>query len=408
MGFRDDGDATRARADALQRELDDALRELGRLQLSQLETSVEAETLRKRVAELERSRATLPPVRQKSGKSAVLILVLMVVAMGAAVAYLRSSTDHTRAEAERQMAEATARQAELQARREADRRREEEARRAAEPTPAPEAEPAVAPQTPPRPTRHVELSFPAKVKTVTGKALRRGARCTIQAGLDSDGATLDAEVDVTCGDEVLYRWADPLGSGMQMRDCSVGETPGPGGSFLHRLTCSDLGARTGRPQLSLDTEGRSAVVWSEGAPSFRVELTVSGDGRTPGPPLAMQDEGGAAADSFAAVEKVARVASVTGTAPVARGASCRIRVEPRAGGQNCRAELRCGTTALYGNRSSNGFNHCVVEDGSFVRVVDDRTTSQGGDPRLTFDLPARRLVVGDDDPMWEATLTLAR
>lgn len=413
MGFRDDRDASRARAEALQRELDDALKELGRLQISQLEASEEAEALRRRVAELEKTRAAMPQPAggNRGARSIALLLVVLLVALGGVVAFLRSSTDHTRARAELEAMNARlqverareeARRAEEQA-----RLAEEEARRAAAQAPVP-AEPVPSQtQVSVSVRRRIELTWPAKVVRAQGK-LRRGARCAVQARLESTGASLDAEVDVTCGDEVLYRWADPLGSGMQMRDCSVGETPGPGGTFLHRLTCSDLGARTGRPQMSLDTEAHTAAVWSEGAPSFRVELAVSGDGSTPGPPLVFQDGEGADAVAFAVVDRAARVTSVTGTAPVARGASCRVRIEPRAGNQNCRAEVRCGTSVLYGSRASNGFNVCELDGGAFVSVRDDRTTAQGGDPRLTFELASGRLVVGDDDPTWEATLTLAR
>lgn len=417
MGFRDEDDATRARAEALQRELDDALRELGRMQISEREATAEAETLRGRVAELEKAQALLsPPAKPalpKRPSAGVRPLVMLAVVLLAALGGVLFVQDQKRQEqadaaAARRAVEmaAIARISEQQ--REA--RAAEEQRRAAE---VAEPEPEVAAETeesspaPERPMRHVEIEWPAKVLRAEGKSLRRGARCTVQASLESDGAEhLNASVDVTCGDEVLYRWADSLGSGMQMRDCNVGETPGSAGVFLHTLTCSDLGARTGRPQLSLDTEGHSAVVWREAAPTFRVELAVSGDGRAPGPPLGVQNEGAAAA--FAPVVRTARVTNVSGSAPVARGAACEVRVEPRPGNQNCRTVLRCGTAILYGNRSSNGFNACELADGAFVRVRDDHTTAEGGDPRLDFDLAAGRIVVGDDDPTWEATLQLGR
>jgi hypothetical protein len=230
----------------------------------------------------------------------------------------------------------------------------------------------------------------------------------VQARLESGGASLDAAVDVTCGDEVLYRWSQPLGSGMQMRDCSLGESAGPDDTFLHRLTCSDLGARTGRPQLSLDTGGHTAAIWSEAAPSFRVELAVSGDGRAPGPALAVGDTG-AGSPSFAPMDLPARVTGVTGTAPVARGAACRVRIDPSPGRQNCRTEVRCGAAVLYGDRASNGFNACEIAGGAVVRARDDRGTDEGGtDPRLDLELPARRVVVSDGNPAYEVTLTLAR
>lgn len=414
MGFRDDRDATRARAEALQRELDDALKELGRLQISHLEASEEAETLRKRVEELEKTRRALP--RPAGGFSGVWAFVAMgvavVVVSGATLLYLLPRSDDTRAQAAVEAANQRAAESAHEARAAEERRAaEEEARLAAEraaaelaaPEPAPQPEPA-----PAGPRRRVELTWPAKVVRAEGKALRRGARCSVQARLESDGSSLDAEVDVTCGGEVLYRWAQPLGSGMQMRDCSVSETAGPDDTFLHRLTCSDLGARTGRPQLSLDTGGHTAAVWSEAAPSFRVELAVSGDGRAPGPALGVGDGADGRASSFAPVDRAARVTRVSGTPPVTRGVSCRVRIDPSAGRQNCRTEVRCGATVLYGDRASNGFNACELADGGVVRARDDRGTDEGGsDPRLELDLPARRVVVSDGAPAYEVTLTLA-
>ena len=408
MGFRDDDDATRARADALQRELDDALRELGRLQLSRLEASSEADALRKRVAELEKTRAAVAPPPRRSGVVGLAVLATVLAGVvGGVLAYRggeagRVDEEHAALHARQQQEEAERARAEA----------EEQARRAAEAAtvaqPAPEVEPEEpVPAAPAVPPRHVELTWAARVLRAEGKPLRRGTRCTVQAQLDSDGAAdLHAQVDVVCGDETLYRWSAPLGSGMQMRDCSVGETPAAGGAFLHRLTCSDLGARTGRPQLSLDTDGHSAAVWSEAAPSFRVELAVTGDGRAPGPPLVAAHDGPPA--GFAPVDRTARVTAVTGEAPVARGAACRVRVEPTPGNQNCRVEVRCGATVLYGSRASNGFNQCEHAAGQFVRVRDDRTTAQGGDPRMELDLAARRLVVGDEGPEYEVTLSLAR
>lgn len=100
----------------------------------------------------------------------------------------------------------------------------------------------------------------------------------------------------------------------------------------------------------------------------------------------------------------AAVASVTGEAAVAEGDGCRVEVQARSsGGLNCRVEVTCGETILYGDKATNGYVLCGIEDGRPTVAVDDDETGTGGDPKLELDVPGRRVVVSD--PGYAVTLT---
>jgi hypothetical protein len=101
---------------------------------------------------------------------------------------------------------------------------------------------------------------------------------------------------------------------------------------------------------------------------------------------------------FARTDRLARVVSVSGAAPVGAGARCDVRVLPVvAGGFNCLLRVVCDGVLLYPNpEQTAGYVTCEVDAGSPVAAVDDAPTHRDGDPWLTLDLRGGRVRTGDE------------
>jgi hypothetical protein len=258
--------------------------------------------------------------------------------------------------------------------------------------------------------RHASARWTGVVKTARGRVLAAGAPCTVSGDFTSDGTSrVTADVNVECGGSALYRWADALGSGMEMRQCDVWEGPGDApGTYHYRLGCQDQGVRSGgRPQMTVDTLSRSVVVFQDAPPAWRVEIEVPqfSDPR-PGPPLYVGNT--LTALPFERTEeRTGRVTVVVGAAPAPARAPCTVRVSPSGPRYNCRVEVVCGGTPIYG-ASDFGFTSCELEDGRAVRAHDPVGSATEGDPMLTMDLSAGSVVVSDDPPTgtWSVTVAL--
>ncbi len=398
MPFRDDREALRTRAEELERDLAAAHKELGRLQVDHREQTDEAAQLRKRLAALEGERDRLGGAAPRSSRPAVLALVALLVAGAGAFLYIlvaRTGRDESaRLAAERQTVDEQRAMAEA-----ALREAQEIARAAQEPAQAP-VPTAAEPPEPDSPRRAYDISWPAKVRRASGNSLRPGAACSLRGSFSTDGIDVASKVDVVCGETVVYDWDAPLGSGMQMRSCSLVEVPGPRGQRLqYSLQCTDTGPRTGRPQLAIDTAAKTATVWRDGG--MRVELSVPAPARRDGEPLL--DSSVAASLVAEVVARHGSVTEATAPAPVRRGQRCAVVIVP-AGGE-CRVAVTCGTTSVYGG-GTLGYADCTRENGAVVRATDSNPTGQGGDPILDLDFAARRVTVRDEAPDWSITIAL--
>ncbi len=103
------------------------------------------------------------------------------------------------------------------------------------------------------------------------------------------------------------------------------------------------------------------------------------------------------AGTFGAVTRRGRVAQVEGDAPVRAGATCDVRVLPvAAGGFNCLVRVICDGALLYPNPAQTaGYVACELGPAGPTFAADDGVSATDGDPRLTFDARAERVVVGD-------------
>lgn len=399
MPFRDDRDAMREKMELLERELSKARGDLGRLQLEHQESSEEAGELRRRLERLQSERASLGSAPRRRRPIVLLVLVPLAVLLGVVFWAERSYRAHQEA-ARRALAER--RLEETRAESEAERRMlEEQLRAATAPTEPPRPqppEPAPAPEAVPLGPM-MELTWAAKVTRVEAAPLRRGARCEIRAAIQP-GASIRA--NVACGETTLYDWNEALGSGMQMRSCSL--MPTEGGDAA--LQCSDTGPRTGRPQLSIDTAAKTATVWKDGG--LRVVLAVETVGaRESGRVSVSTTVVGGDASGFAAIVRSARVTNVVGDPGVRRGATCAVVVTTGEAPHPCRVAVQCGDRTLYGG-GSEGFANCEIVDGKPTTIRDTNPSSHGGDPMLDVDLPADRAVVSEQAPDWSVTMALSR
>lgn len=259
----------------------------------------------------------------------------------------------------------------------------------------PVQEPAPPPE-PPLPTTTVNVEWKAVVTRAQGAAMPGpGAACVVSAELRGDGKSASVrDLEVRCGDKILHRSTDKF-NGMSSTGSDVTEADGKApGTFQYGLSYVDQGARTGRSQISLDTDAKTLVVWSD-APVFRVELRVE--------PLTAPRTGPPLIEPKNRVEKIREtvvrtgtIQQLEGTPGLAKGAVCTVDVSPASGkGYNCRVRVRCGGRLIYGDGNS-GFNECTIQNGRGEKVNDDRPSSVDHDPTLSLDLSEDTALVTDD------------
>jgi hypothetical protein len=194
-----------------------------------------------------------------------------------------------------------------------------------------------------------------------------------------------------------------LYTGTSAADLSLREGPVLGGAeHEYMLRYVDEASPT---RVTLSTMQRTATVWREGDGATLVTIYVR-DVSDPrgGDPLVGRAP--SRAPSFAGVfERAARVTAVRGRAPVAAGARCAFAVRPVwEFPENCRMAVRCGTTWLYGAHES-GYLTCEAPAGRPVGALDENTTLNGGDPRVTW--RGRRVTVSDFTEAGEWAVDLA-
>lgn len=369
MTFRDDREAAHQRAEALQQEL--------------------AETQAKLAAVEARRPSRGPQVAVALlvvvGLAAITVGVLSIVAA-------RARTRAAQAAVAAQMEHA--RQMESAAR---ERAREHQslAELAARPQ-APAAEIA----TPAAPVG--SITWRGVVDESADPSVRVGIPCGVEG--DFIGRSSGAEASrivVRCGGRVIYE--TPAGEPVR-----VGLREGPvHNATAHRYLLNFVDAAPAsddRPRLTASSMRHSAVVSrAHDAARVSIYLRDASDPRE-GPSL-VANQRVVREPAFAAdVDRSLRVRGVRGRAPVAQGARCSFSVRavweyP----ETCRVALRCGTTWVYGAREA-GYLTCEVRGGAAVGALDLNPSSQGGDPRLTWE--GSRVTVGDfgESGAWELVL----
>lgn len=397
MDYRDERDALRARIESLEGALGSAQAEVERMRATEaaLEASKREVVLLR--SELNRLRPSGPP--RQNGRMALFIVAcsgLMVAAFGAAF-LLRSRPPVPPPPPTIQEPVRVS---------------------PVVPVPPPVAtlvEPPTPAEPPPPPppraktARTASVEWKATVARSQGGGPPPGTACTIVAELSGDGRGADArEVEVSCGTKFLYRSTDPF-DGMSSNGSDVTEAAGKSaGTLQYTLVYQDQGARSGRSQISIDTNQRSGTVWSDNAPTFRVDLRME--------PLSLARDGEPLIDPenrkerlSAPILRTGKVSKLEGTPGVAVGSACTVDVSPvTSGDHNCRIRVRCGGRLFYGDKNS-GFNVCDLKEGRVGRLVDERPSSQDSDPMLDMDLAEDTVTVADDaEPAWKLTIDLTK
>jgi len=389
MDYRDERDALRARVESLEGSLSTAQADLERMRATEQALEASKREIQRLKAELDRLRPKQPGDDQ-TGRLRLIIgvgAVVMIAAFGTAYS-LRGGVKPAPSNEP-----VSAPQIPVQ-----------------KPEPPPEPptpQPAPAPAQPAKPVRTAHAEWSATVKSSQGAGPAAGTACTIVAELQGDGEDAGVQdLEVVCGSKFLYRSTDPI-NGMSTRSSGADEVAGKSpGTLRYTVMLEDQGTRSGRAQISLDSKQRTAVVWTENVPTYRVELAVEAESlpRT-GDPLI--DEANRVERLAATVLRTGSVAKLEGNPGVAAGAQCSVDVSPvAAGAQNCRVRVRCGGKLLYGD-GTTGYNKCAIREGRLGRLSDPRPSSQDHDPELEMDLSENTVVVGDDaDPPWKVSVAL--
>lgn len=114
------------------------------------------------------------------------------------------------------------------------------------------------------------------------------------------------------------------------------------------------------------------------------------------------DDSSTTADTTVAPTDHARVVGTSGRAPVGQGTLCTIGIETHDSQFNCRIQVRCAGTGLYGTTSGMGFTSCLWDGDVAMSALDTRYDE--GDPALRFDRRTRFVEVRD--ATWTVTLEL--
>jgi hypothetical protein len=376
VAFRDELEASRARVQQLQQEVDTLRAE--RASTEELEQKLEklSGTLEEAQAELSRLKAARGSAPGGSRVGLASLVAILALGLGIGIVWLvRSVPDEAEA-------------------------------------PAPTQEP---PSPPPEPPKIAELLLPppaplptitapqadlvwhGKVKTASGSEVAPGTPCTLEVHLRP---LRTWHVKLGCGKTPLYDSEAKL-DGMSQTSSGLYERFDGDAAFRYQVVYSDIGTRTGeRAQITLDGNAKQAVAFRETAPLYRVEVELEpmSDART-GPPLVV-----AADASRAALQRRAEVRVVTGKAPVKVGDACTLDLRVDGASKEeieCRASLECGKRRLYGGKDL-GYARCELDpSGRPARFVDDVIAKDGS---LQVDLGAATANAAAAD--WSVDLAL--
>ncbi|AKF10998.1 hypothetical protein [Sandaracinus amylolyticus] len=365
MGYRDEREAERAHREQLERELGEAKRALEAHEHKDAQDARELARLRAEVEALTRSADAREhaPRRRPRRPVALAAVAALLVPVGLSVFTIV-------------------------------------VRRARHTAPMPVA---AAPAAVPRaPASRGVARFGAIVIASTGRAdVPVGEGCIVDAMLAGRGVVDD--VVVRCGDVLVYQRGMDGGVGVTTTSAEAREEQVAPGHFVHRVTWSESGQRSGpRPQIVLDTERGVARLWREGLEAFELQLGI--DDRS------AERVGDALGPTRVVAESTrlhlaARVTERRGEPPIGADVErCEVIVRPGAGGDlDHRVRVTCGAAVIYGD-GTYGFARAILRDGLPVRVDDVNPTGPDGDPMLRFDLDERVMVVADEG--WQVRFAL--
>lgn len=261
----------------------------------------------------------------------------------------------------------------------------------AEPTPAPE--PPSEPTTPaPEP---FVIEWRGTAQAVQGGQVRRASKCSLQVaihGVDSDGDARRESVKVSCADQVLYDSRTPL-NGMAMMSSELFELPDPKGGWAYEFHYSDTGARSGRTQLTVDPASQEVTVFSEQAPTFRVQIRLNQSRSVvrEGLPLFETPR------TVMPLNLSLSVETQEGPAPIDEGAKCQLNsvFEKRTStAAICKTTLSCGKQTLYGGKST-GYGPCRLKGEQVFAFTDSEPSFSDKDPAFSFDLDESTFLLSD-------------
>ncbi|GMV15403.1 MAG: hypothetical protein AMXMBFR56_36270 [Polyangiaceae bacterium] len=254
---------------------------------------------------------------------------------------------------------------------------------ATEPTPAATA---VAPKP------LVALIFRGKVQKAQGLALKPGSPCRFD--VETDGHAIRT-AKLSCGDQVLYDDSRPM-NGVSNRSWGFAEGRTDAG-WVYFTKYSDIGQRSGRPQLQLDSGPRLGKVENTELPEWVVTLALDphSEPRSGEPILAPTTP-----VVWEPLGLELTVKEATGAAPARSGARCRLEARPfvvSAGQTSCRAKLACGAKVVYDSMRPGFALPCTLgADGKLARLHDQKTSTGDKDPALDADFATGRVEVKDD------------
>ncbi len=226
----------------------------------------------------------------------------------------------------------------------------------------------------------------ASVRSARGVALTPGNACEVRgAVIDTTNVSEGSpeQLRVACGNTVLYDTSEPF-AGLSQSSASARYLPVPGGGTRALITAEDIGARSGRATLALDSwHGRAALTRTDGDPyevTLDVEVATQRFTRPSTPHTARDRE---------AQSALLRVTASAGENVPAVGARCEVRLRgPDATDTFCHARVYC-EAPFY-----DGYSECADAPASFV---DARPSSLDRDARIDLDLAAQTLSFFDTD-----------
>jgi len=256
-------------------------------------------------------------------------------------------------------------------------------------------------------TKPTELAlFGAVVIAESGGKVEVGDGCMLRVKLQV-GLQI-GNVDVRCGQTVLYRSTDPRGSGKNMLRREIRELAAfDEDVWRYGFHYVDSGPHSGsRAEITVDTQTHRARVYREGAVSWSVSLHIR-DLSFPrwGKPL---DSESVSSTLPPPLHVVAKVTERKGPVPDTVTEPCELYVRPGndVGAPNCRVMLRCGGNIIHG-AEKGGYASCEADE-TFISAVDDKRSGDDNDPAIAFDWRKRKIRVEDDGPgeLWSVTFSL--